>query len=270
MRQACQNAEPELLQRSPLQTPNKKLSETEKHFDAKTGSDKFGIIFGFSSPADRGHQSPDRERTSSVLEMRQYEIRWDLAGHNDTLTSHKINRNNCCLYWNLGFACGPFMKQAGRSCLKHHICSHDQCRNLSDTDHRAIQHPPVSICQGHREKLVGMNKLHDRPIRFHEHSSPDDTREACEKYDVKLPVLNADLLGALLGKTDMSVPLRDSLVRGWREGLDLGSDLPEVDHLVDSPHMTEVQLEVLRSALKLETNQRRLCGPLTTPIRDGR
>ena len=68
----------------------------------------------------------------------------------------------------------------------------------------------------------------------------------------------------------MSAPLRDSLVCGWREVLDLGTDLPEVDHLVDSPSVTEAYLEVLRSTLRLETNLRRLCCPLPTPIRDGR
>ena len=108
-----------------------------------------------------------------------------------------------------------------------------------------------------------MNKLHDRPIRFHELLSPDDTREACEKYNVKLPALNADLFAALLQKTTCRLPCETSLVRGWREGLDLDSDLPEVDDLVDCPNMVEVQLEVLRSTLKLEAHQRRF-------IRNGR
>ena len=64
--------------------------------------------------------------------------------------------------------------------------------------------------------------------------------------------------------------LRRSLVRGWQEGLDLGSDLPEDDHWVDSPNMNEEQLEVLRTSLRQETDLKRMCGPLKEPHYDGR
>ena len=164
-------------------TPNPSLrisswwrSKTEEHFNTNTESGKLGIIFGFSSSAYMRNQSSNLARTSLVLEMSQYEIRWDLDGRNDTLDSDKMDSKHCYLYWDLGFACGRFMKKANRRSLKHYNCSHDDCRNFSYNDHRAIQHPPVSICRGNKEKLVGMNKLYDRPIWFHKHSSPNNTR----------------------------------------------------------------------------------------------
>ena len=114
-----------------------------------------------------------------------------------------------------------------------------------------------------------MNKLHPTPLRFHEKSSPEDTLKACKQYGVKPPPLNWRIFKALLEVTEMSSALQSSLVRGWREGLDLGSEIPRIDHLVDSPAMEEQQLEVLRSSLKKETSKKRLCGPFQTPIRDG-
>ena len=238
--------------------------------DQKRDLSKVGIIFGVSSTNGEPPSSVDHSKTASELEMRSYDIRWDLHDHIETSGASKVDRDLCCKYWNLGFACGPFMKQVNRICQKHHICSNDNCRTLSNTDHRAIQHPPLSICSGHKDKLLGLNKIHEKPIRFHESSSPEDTLEACRKYDVKLPTLNAELLGTLLQKTTMLPALRRSLVRGWREGLDLGSDLPEDDHWVDSPNMNEEQLEVLRTSLKHETDLKRMCGPLKRPNYDGR
>lgn len=244
--------------------------EREVHEDVlKRHLSKVGIIFGVSSTNFRPSLT-DQSKTATELEMRSYVICWDLHDRIENSDASKVDRDLCCKYWNLGFACGPFMKQANKICQKHHICSNNNCRTLSDTDHRAIQHPPVPICTGHRDKLLGLNKLHEKPIQFHKLSSPEDTREACEKYNVKLPALNAELLGALLEKTEMLPALQESLVRGWREGLDLGSDLPEDDHWVNSPNMNEEQLEVLSTSLKLETNLKRLCGPLKKPICDGR
>ena len=135
-------------------------------------------------------------------------------------------------------------------------------------DHRAIQHPPISNCEGHAERLRGMNIQHPMPLTFDDRSSPKDTIEACMRYNVKQPSLNADLLELLLKKSEINVKLQASLVRGWREGLDLGSNLPEMDHLVDCPKMTKEQLEVLTEQIKKEASKKRLGGPFDSPIRD--
>ena len=217
------------------------------------------------------HQSSETlaSKTATVLHMKNFEILWNLSDCGKESKTKKLGRASCCKYWNLGFDCGPFLMAVGRSCTRHHICSHDKCRALTDTDHRAVQHSPNPICQKDREKSLGMNKLHPTPLRFHEKSSPEDTLKACKQYGVKPPPLNWQIFKALLEVTDMPSALQASLVRGWQEGLDLGSEIPKIDHLVDSPAMEERQLEVLRSNLKKETDKKRLCGPYPTPIRDG-
>ena len=249
-----------------------------------TGEKQPGIIFGWIPKAaeknkclKRLPEIPAHHHTSEtlaskrarVLVMKNFEILWDLSDCRKESNTQKLSRESCCKYWNLGFDCGPFHKAGGRSCTKHHICSHDRCRALTDTDHRAIQHSPRPLCQKDRGKLLGMNKLHPTPLRFHEKSSPEDTLKACKQYGVKPPPLNWQIFKALLEGTEMVSALQASLVRGWREGLDLGSEIPRVDHLVDSPAMEERQLEVLRSSLKKERYKKRLCGPFPTPIRDG-
>ena len=205
-----------------------------------------------------------------VVHMRNFEVLWDLPYRKENSNAKKLGRESCCSYWNLGLDCGPFLRFSGKACVKHHICSHDDCRELTDTTHRALQHRPIALCLGHSGKGIGMNKMHPTPLRFHKDSSAEDTLLACKRYNVKPPTLNWQLLQVLLEATEMPIDLRTSLVRGWREGLDLGSTIPDVDHLVDSPTMEEEQLKVLRYSLKEETERRRLCGPLSTPIRDGR
>ena len=92
--------------------------------------------------------------------------------------------------------------------------------------------------------------------------------EACDRYNVKAPHLNADLYENLLSKTDINKELQKSLVRGWREGFDLGSELPEEDHIVGSPVVQSEHREVLKSSIEKELMLRRLCGPFDQPIRD--
>ena len=70
-----------------------------------------------------------------------------------------------------------------------------------------------------------MNKMHPTPLRFHEESSAEDTLLACVRYNVKPTTLNWQLFQVLLETTDMPIDLSTSLVRGWREGLDLGSTI---------------------------------------------
>ena len=70
--------------------------------------------------------------------------------------------------------------------------------------------------------------------------------------------MNAKLLGVLLRETEINPELQASLVRGWEEGLDLGSNLPEKDHLVDCPKMDVEQLEVLKKTVQKEVDMNRL------------
>ena len=107
-----------------------------------------------------------------------------------------------------------------------------------------------------------MNTLHPDPITFHEDSSEKGTLEACAKYNVQPPPLNADLFELLLHKTSINQALQKSLIRGWREGLELGSNIPQIDHLVESQNMEGEQLEVLRKTLKKEIDHKRLVGTL--------
>ena len=81
-------------------------------------------------------------------------------------------------------------------------------------------------------------------------SSQANTMEACDRYNVKAPHLNADLYENLLSKTDINKELQKSLVRGWREGFDLGSELPEEDHIVGSPVVQSEHREVLKASLE--------------------
>ena len=174
------------------------------------------------------------------------------------------------MYWNLGLDCEQLRGISGRSCTRKHSCSHDSCVIEAREDHRAIQHPPRAHFEGHRNRLQGMNSLHPDPIAFHEDSSEKGTLEACAKYNVQPPPLNADLFELLLHKTSINQALQKSLIRGWREGLELGSNIPQIDHLVESQNMEGEQLEVLRKTLKKEIDHKRLVGPLEKPIRDGR
>ena len=59
-----------------------------------------------------------------------------------------------------------------------------------------------------------MNKLHPAPIPINLDSSQADTAEACARYNIKPPHLNADLFEKLLQKTDINENLQESLVKG--------------------------------------------------------
>lgn len=169
----------------------------------------------------------------------------------------------CCLIWNWGFSCP-------RNCDLWHVCAHTSCGTIFDDDHRVIQHAPTPLCRDHIFRLQGMNALHPGPLEFPENSSERNTEEACRLYKVKPPSLNADLFELLLGKTDLSIALQVSLVRGWREGFMLGSNLPNKDHFVRTYVRNPDQRETLKKAMMEEKELGRLHGPVSEPYYDGR
>ena len=200
-------------------------------------------------------------------EHKEYEILWGINVPEDAIGGPTVDRDSCCLYWNLGLDC---CTNNNRKCERLHVCSREECRHSPTSSHRAIQHPPESLCKGHRDQLQGMNKLHPTPLSFHDSSSVEDTNEACRVYGVKPPSLNANLLETLLKDTEMTVELQQSLVRGWREGLDLGAELPNEDQIVEEIALTSTQRLTLKKSLQAEVDKKRLIGPLQQPIRDGR
>ena len=94
--------------------------------------------------------------------------------------------------------------------------------------------------------------------------------EACRIYKVKPPALNADLFSELLSETDINKPLQNSLVRGWREGFDLGSELPQENHLAKPPILDETKKKVLREGLMAKVRRGKMVGPLEEPLSDNR
>ena len=119
-------------------------------------------------------------------------------------------------------------------------------------------------------KLLGMNTLHPEPVRFPVSSSVANTLEACDIYDIKPPSLNSELFDELLKQTNMAPDLRDSLVRGWREGYDLGSDLPNEDHFVKESVLGCEEVKALAKELYREKKLKRLHGPVPEPYKDNR
>ena len=115
-----------------------------------------------------------------------------------------------------------------------------------------------------------MNLLHPTPLQFPENSSEEDTKEACQRFKVRPSELNADLFEHLLGATDISANLQASLVRGWREGFILGSELPKLDHFSKSFTKLPEQKTALREAMLREKRLGRLHGPITSPYYDER
>ena len=115
-----------------------------------------------------------------------------------------------------------------------------------------------------------MSILFPQPLKFDERSSVEDTLAAYEKYDIEPPSLNANRLEALLRKTEINEKVQASVVRGWREGFDLGSKLPDEDHFSAAPRIDETREEVLRAGLEAETKLKRLHGPLDEPITNDR
>ena len=177
---------------------------------------------------------------------------------------YHIAVQDCCSTWNWGFRCN-------RTCNKWHVCSHEFCRTSFDVNHRAVQHVPIAPCHTHAGRLAGINALHPKPLTFPANSSVEDTAEACARYGVKPPFLNADLYEALLEKTSINKELQSSLVRGWREGFDLGSELPPTNHFVSGLGMvTDEQELAISRELQKEKTLGRMIGPLTQPHIDGR
>ena len=72
---------------------------------------------------------------------------------------------------------------------------------------------------------------------------------------IKPPSLNADLFEELLKTTDINEELQQSLVRGWREGLDLGADLPNEDQIVEEIVLTSAQRRTLSDSLQAEVKK---------------
>ena len=167
-----------------------------------------------------------------------------------------------CLVWNWGFPCT-------RICSYWHICSHPTCLTVFDDNHREIQHAATSLCVGHNSRLKGMTVLHPKPLQFPKSASVADTAEACDRYNVKLPSLNASLFEKLLSKTTIDKELQASLVKGWRVGFDLGSAIPAENHFVKETIIADDQSEALALALIKERNLGRLHGPIDEPYYDG-
>ena len=116
-----------------------------------------------------------------------------------------------------------------------------------------------------------MNGKHPEPLTFPAASSRKDTQEACRRYKVKPPTLNADFLETLLKKTQIEPDLQASIIRGWREGFDLGSHLPQQNHFAaDSKFRSEEQNSYLKKGLEKEKAQGRIHGPIKKPYHDGR
>ena len=63
----------------------------------------------------------------------------------------------------MGLDCSEFLRK-NTLCKRRHVCSNDGCRRVPDSSHRAIQHPPKSLCEGHKERMEGMNHLYPEPL----------------------------------------------------------------------------------------------------------
>ena len=129
---------------------------------------------------------------------------------------------------------------------------------------------PTTTCLGHVTKLEGINAAFPEAIPLDARSSKSDTLEACRRYKVKPPSLNADLCRSLLAKTDISEPLQNSVVQGWEAGFDLGSELEDTNHFAPSWTFAQEQVEVLRAGLLAEVKLGRMVDPLNTAIKDER
>ena len=124
------------------------------------------------------------------------------------LSDYLLDPEDCCVAWNLGLHCDP------ARCLKNHACLWSSCATLFHVDHRAIQHTPEVTCLGHVNRLQGINTVFPEAILLSDRSSKEDTLEACKKYKVKAPSLNATLFRTLLAGTEISPTLQKSLVAG--------------------------------------------------------
>ena len=177
---------------------------------------------------------------------------------------YRVSPAECCTFWNLGFEC------IARRCEKWHVCCYEGCLTSFHTEHRAVQHFSQPDCAQHAERLLGMNFLFPQAMTFDDRSSVADTLEACSRYGIKPPSLNADRFEELLRKTGIDEDLQASLVRGWREGFSLGSKLQDKSHYSRGPRTDEIKEGVLRAGLSAEVNLGRMHGPLKTPLNDGR
>ena len=99
-----------------------------------------------------------------------------------------------------------------------------------------------------------MNLLFPQALTFDDRSTVADTLEACSRYGIKPPSLDADRLEELLKKTEIDDDLQASLVRGWREGFNLGSMLPDKSHFSRGQKTDEIKKEVLRAGLSAEVD----------------
>ena len=180
----------------------------------------------------------------------------------DYREEYTLSESECCHYWNMGLHCDETF------CQFYHACCFISCRTIFHRSHRAIQHTGVSRCSKWIDSLEGRNIVHPIPLVYDSRSSEEDTLEAGKKYNVKPPSLNAELFDSLLKKTYIDENTRDRLVRGWREGFDLGSNLPVENNMVKSPKLDETQKTVLRDGLETEVRLKRMIGPLDKPTKE--
>ena len=119
--------------------------------DRKTPNNqlKEGTVDPDKSPAkDQAEESANftfvLEGNYPLLKAKELVRRQNLAGDKEF---HEVETEQLCQYWNSGLDCASLMK--GAPCPKRHICSHQDCRFFTLTDHRAIQHPPERTCKKH-------------------------------------------------------------------------------------------------------------------------
>ena len=112
-------------------------------------------------------------------------------------------------------------------------------------------------------------RVHMEDLRFPESASIADTVEACQRYNVKLPSLNASAFEKLLSKTMIDKELQASLVKGWKVGFDLGSAIPAENHFVKETIIGDDQSKALTQALIKERDLGGLHSRIDEPYHDG-
>ena len=91
-----------------------------------------------------------------------------------------------------------------------------------------------------------------------------------QRIHLQIDQLEDELIGQKPKCKAINDELQQSLVRGWREGLDLGAELSNEDQFTEEIALTSAQRRTLANILQAELDKRRLKGPLLGPIRDGR
>ena len=113
-----------------------------------------------------------------------------------------------------------------------------------------------------------MNRLYPEQLSLYPDSSQEYTNEVCILYYVKELLLNAAIFEKLLQETTVEIQLQASLVRGWNEGLDLESDLPNGNEFVVSPLLNQEKMTIFNESVVNDIKKYRPQGPYTKPVRD--